>query len=139
MKTTTWIAWGIGLNIAAAALHGETAPEAIMALGLDGTLPKLLLLAAGNVCLWRGVRSAFGDLWGLLTVRSTHEIAGRSRASDDADPVSEFDADAAFARYMEQRETKSAQAEPERQAAPATRAPARARAPVGSGFGRRVV
>ncbi len=137
MKTVNWIALGLGLNLAAAALHGGNAPEAIMATGLDGTLPKLLLVAVGHVCLWRGVRSAFGDLWGLLTGRSIRETAGRNRLPDNADPVSDFDADAAFARYMEQREATSASAEPERQATPSPRAPART--PVPGGFGRRVV
>lgn len=137
MRTANWIAWGIGLNLAAAALHGGNAPEAIMTMGLDGTLPKLLLVAAGNVCLWRGFRSAFGDLWGLLTGRSIRGTAGRNRFADNADLVSDFDADAAFARYMEQREATSASAEPERQATPSPRAPSRT--PVPGGFGRRVV
>ena len=52
MKTVTWIACGIGLNIAAAALHGGSAPQAIMTSGIAGTLPKLLLVVA-LVCILR--------------------------------------------------------------------------------------
>jgi hypothetical protein len=137
MKTVTWIVWGLGLNIAAAALHGESAPEAIMATGVDGTLPKLVLVIAGNVCLWRGFRSALGDLWGGLTGRSIRENGGRSRLPDNADPVSDFDADEAFARYMQQRAAASTLTETERQAVPAPRAPARPAVP--GGFGRRVI
>lgn len=137
MKTVTWIVWGLGLNIAAATLHGESAPEAILATGMDGTLPKLVLVIAGNVCLWRGFRSALGDLWGGLTGRSIRENRGRSPWPDDADPVSDFDADEAFARCLQQRETTSALAEPTRQAAPVPGAPTRPVVP--SSFGRRVL
>ena len=121
MKTVTWIACGIGLNIAAAALHGGSAPQAIMTTGLAGTLPKLLLVAAGNICIWRGLRSAVGDLWGVATGKSYRKPEARSRLGEDAETVSDFDADEAFARYMEQK--KAREAEPEPNSAPRPIAP----------------
>lgn len=139
MKTVTWIACGLGLNIAAAALHGGSAPQAIMATGLAGTLPKLLMVAAGNICIWRGLRSAMGDLWGVATGKTYRKPEGRSRFAEDAEPVSDFDADEAFARYMEQRKARE-EAEPEPQAASPPSKPVPARAPAAQGgFGRKVV
>ena len=135
MKTVTWIACGIGLNIAAAALHGSTAPQDIMTSGIAGPLPKLLLVAAGNVCIWRGLRSAIRDLWGSATRKNARKP--QRRFADDAEPVSDFDADAAFERYMAQRETAETEPEPERRPVPPPRSSARA--PVQSGFGRKVV
>jgi hypothetical protein len=141
MKTVTWIACGIGLNIAAAALHGGSAPQAIMTSGIAGTLPKLLLVAAGNLCIWRGIRSALADLWGGLTGKSIRENAGQRRFTDDAEPVSDFDADEAFERYMQQRKARETEPEPQRQVSPSARAPSSppTRAPAQGGFGRRVV
>ena len=136
MKTVTWIACGLGLNIAAAALHGGSAPEAIMTTGLAGTLPKLLMVATGNICIWRGLRSAVGDLWGVATGKSYRKPESRSRFAEDAEPVSDFDADAAFERYMEQRKVREEDPSP----AAATPQPTpRPRAPAQGGFGRRVV
>ena len=137
MKTVTWIACGIGLNIAAAALHGGGAPQAIMTTGLAGTLPKLLLVATGNICIWRGLRSAMGDLWGAATGKSYRKPETRSRIAEDAEPVSDFDADEAFARYLEQRKVR--EAEPEPQAAPSPRRPVSTRTPAQGGFGRKVI
>lgn len=140
MKTVIWIACGIGLNIAAAALHGGSAPQAIMTTGLAGTLPKLLLVATGNICIWRGLRSAVGDLWGVATGKSYRKPEGRSRFAEEDAPVSDFDADEAFARYMEQRKSREEEPEPEsapRAAAPRT-APRAAVAPQ-RGFGRKAV
>ena len=136
MKTVTWIACGLGLNIAAAALHGGSAPEAIMTTGLAGTLPKLLMVATGNICIWRGLRSAVGDLWGVATGKTYRKPESRSRFAEDAEPVSDFDADAAFERYMEQRKVREEDPSP----AAATPQPTpRPRAPAQGGFGRRVV
>jgi hypothetical protein len=142
MKTVIWIACGIGLNIAAAALHGGSAPQAIMTTGLAGTLPKLLLVAAGNICIWRGLRSAVGDLWGAASGKNYRKPEARSRLSEDAEPVSDFDADEAFARYMEQRKAREAEPEPEPDSAPrpsALRAAPRAPVPPQRGFGRKAV
>lgn len=139
MKTVTWIACGLGLNIAAVALHGGGAPQAIMATGLSGTLPKLLMVAAGNICIWRGLRSALGDLWGVATGKTHSKPQGGRRFAEDAEPVSDFDADAAFERYMQQRKTRGSD-EPEPQARPSPRKPVPARAPAAQGgFGRKVV
>lgn len=147
MKTVTWIALGLGLNIAAAALHGGSAPQEIMTSGLAGTLPKLLLVGAGNICIWRGLRSALGDLWGAATGKNYRKPEGRGRFAEDDPPQSDFDADEAFARYMEQRKARTAEEEPVAAVAqtPALRRPAPspapasppARAPVQRAFGRK--
>lgn len=140
MNTVIWIACGIALNIAAATLHGGTAPQAIMETGVAGTLPKLLLLAAGNICIWRGLRSGLRDLWGTATGKTDRKSQGRSRFADDPEPVSDFDADEAFARYMQQREAREDAAQPA--AAPAPRQAARQpapHAPMRGGFGRKAV
>jgi hypothetical protein len=140
MKTVTWIACGIGLNIAAAALHGGSAPQAIMTSGVAGTLPKLLLVATGNLCIWRGLRSAISDLWGVATGKSYRKPESRRHIAEEDPPTSDFDADEAFARYMQQRRAVDEGQEP----APAPRSaapqpPPRGRAPVTGGFGRKVV
>jgi hypothetical protein len=135
MKTVIWIACGIGLNIAAAALHGGSAPQAIITSGVAGTLPKLLLLAAGNICIWRGLRSAIRDLWGAASGSSQRKPEAR-RFADEPEPVSEFDADAAFERYMAQRE--ASEAEPQATPAPRPSAPP-VRTAVQGGFGRKAV
>jgi hypothetical protein len=136
MKTVIWIACGLGLNIAAAALHGGSAPQAIMTSGVAGTLPKLLLLAAGNICIWRGLRSAIRDLWGAASGSRQRKPEVR-RFADEPEPVSDFDADAAFERYMAQREAE----EPEVRASPTPSAPTRNRTrPAAQGsFGRKAV
>jgi hypothetical protein len=142
MKTVIWIACGIGLNIAAATLHGGSAPQAIMASGAAGTFPKLLLLAAGNICIWRGLRSAIRDLWGSATGKTQRKPQSR-RFAEDPEPVSDFDADEAFARYMQQREAHEeetvATATPSPQPRPRGPAPVSAPSPVRGGFGRKVV
>lgn len=133
MKTVTWIACGLGLNIAAAALHGGGAPQAIMDMGVGGTLPKLLMVAAGNICIWRGLRSALADLWGVATGKTYRKPEGRSRFSEEELPVSDFDADEAFARYMEQRKARESE-EPAPHPAPPAPAPVQR-----GGFGRKAV
>lgn len=137
MKTVIWIGVGLGCYIAAAALHGGSAPQQIMTSGAAGTVPKLLLVAAGNVCIWRGIRSALADLWGGLTGKGIRENAGRKRFAEDAEPQSDFDADEAFARYMQQRKEREAEPAPDRPATPPPRAASRPSAQ--GGFGRKVV
>ena len=140
MKTVTWIACGLGLNIAAAALHGGSAPQAIMTTGLAGTLPKLLLVAAGNICIWRGLRSAVGDLWGVATGKSYRKPGTRSRFDEEDAPASDFDADEAFARYMEQRKAREDEPEPDSVQRPAAPRPSpRPPTPPQRGFGRKAV
>lgn len=140
MKTVIWIACGIGLNIAAAALHGGSAPQTIMTTGLAGTLPKLLLLATGNICIWRGLRSAVGDLWGVATGKTYRKSGEASRFAEDDAPLSDFDADEAFARYMEQRKGRAEEPEPDSAPPPpAPRPSPRAPLPQQRGFGRKAV
>lgn len=141
MNTVIWIACGIALNIAAATLHGGTAPQAIMQTGVAGTLPKLLLLAAGNICIWRGLRSGLRDLWGAATGKTDRKARGGSRFADDPQPVSDFDADEAFARYMQQQQ-EAREDEPQPAAAPTPRRAARQPPPhaaMRGGFGRKAV
>lgn len=140
MNTVIWIACGIALNIAAATLHGGTAPQAIMQTGVAGTLPKLLLLAAGNICIWRGLRSGLRDLWGAATGKTDRKAREGSRFADDPHPVSDFDADEAFARYMQQQEAREHEAQPAAAPIPrrATRQPA-PHTPMRGGFGRKAV
>ena len=140
MKTVTWIACGIGLNIAAAALHGGSAPQAIMTTGLAGTLPKLLLVATGNICIWRGLRSAVGDLWGVAAGKSYRKPEARSRFGGDAELVLDFDADEALARYMEQRNARDEKPAPDSAPRPmAPRPSPRTPVPPQRGFGRKAV
>jgi hypothetical protein len=99
----------------------------------------VMVAAAGQFCLYRGLRSAMGDIWTTLTGRGRKPLpqtpprrAAGSGLAEDAEPVSDFDADAAFARYMDQRAAAEVEAPP----AQSVKTPApRPRA----GFGRRVV
>lgn len=154
MKTSSWIIWGLGLNVAAAVLHGAGTPASALSAGLPGLItgmtPKLILVAAGNFCLWRGLRSAVGDLWGGLTGQK-HRAAAHAKSSasnrfaDPIEPLSDFDADAVFARYMEQRaaqpqdEADEPMVRPERPATRTPRRPASGPPPAVTGFGRKAV
>ncbi len=139
MRTTTWIILGLALNGAAAVLHGpDMLPAADLAQNLPHHLPRLLLLAAGQFCLFRAFRSAFGDLWKAFW-GGKHKGADAAKPSalktfEEPEPLSHFDADEAFARYMERRKAADAG---EAQDAPMPSPAARARA--ASGFGRKVV
>ena len=144
MKTSSWIVCGLGLNIAAAALHGASGPQAMLTSGLASTLPKLMLVMAGNICIWQGLRSAMRDVWGGLTGKKYRnapqgKAPQSARFDADAAPSSDFDADEAFARYMAQRKACEAEPEPMMPAAAPHRTGARPHAPVQGGFGRRVV
>lgn len=106
-------------------------------------LPALAALGAANFCFYRGLRGALGSIWSGLWQGSARKTGARPAyriADEENEAASDFDADAAFARYMERRAT-GLEAEP--QQAPAT--PPRpalnpaARSPARPGFGRKTV
>ncbi|MFM7348832.1 MAG: hypothetical protein ACKO01_05015 [Erythrobacter sp.] len=141
-RTQIWIAAWLALTAAATLLHSGDMPDVQhLAADLPTYLPSLLLGAAGKFCLYRAIRSGIGELWGGITGRPGKARGGaRPFAPLDEEPASDFDADAAFARYMERR---GAQAVVEDQ--PATRAASPAPAPrpikprgAQGGFGRKI-
>lgn len=141
MRTTTWIILGLAFNGAAALLDG---PETPTAADLAETVPyyllSVILLAAGQFCLFRAFRGALGDVWSGLWggKRNGAEAAKPSavKTLEDAEPASDFDPDAAFARYMERRKAMEEDAGEAHQAPlPSPTTPVRA----AGGFGRRVV
>ncbi len=141
MRTTTWIVLGLAFNGGAYLLHGPDTPSAAdLAQTVPYYLPSAVLLAAGQFCFFRAFRSALGDIWrGLWGGKGKDAGAAKPsgvKSFDVAAPVSDFDADEAFARYMERR--KAMEEEPgEAQEAHLPSPPAPVRA--AGGFGRRVV
>lgn len=142
-RTTIWVLCWAALSGAGWLLHSGEAPDMQhLAADMPTYLPSLILAAAGQFCLYRAIRSGVGELWGGITGRSDKPATAKPVRSFDTleEPVSDFDADAAFARYMERRQ---AEGEEEGQSPVAARRPARQeisrpRAPQG-GFGRKAV
>lgn len=140
MRTTTWIILGLALNGGGYLLHGPATPTAAdLAETVPYYLPSVILLAAGQFCFFRAFRNALGDVWsGLWGGKRKNPGAAKPSAFKtfaDAEPASDFDPDAAFARYMERREKME-----EREGKPQTPLPsATASARATGGFGRRVV
>jgi hypothetical protein len=109
MTTAKWIITGFAISGFASLMHWA----GNAGYGFVDHLPfyvPLVLGAAGQYCLYRGMRSMIGDAWSNLfgKARKDKAKAAPRRATgfgtaDDEGPVSDFDADAAFARYMEQR------------------------------------
>lgn len=141
MRTTTWIILGLAFNGGAYLLHGPETPSAAdLAQTVPYYLPSAVLLAAGQFCFFRAFRSALGDVWrGLWGGKPKDAGTAKLSAAKTfavAEPASDFDADEAFARYMERR--KAMEEEPgEAKEAPLPSPPAPVRA--SGGFGRRVV
>jgi hypothetical protein len=142
MTTAKWIMTGLAISGIASLLHLAGNAGYTFVARLPFYVP-LLLGAAGQFCLYRGMRSAVADAWSNLFGKARKEKAKATlrRASgfgtaDDEGPVSDFDADAAFARYMEERAAETAPPPPtSRSPRPARTAAVR---PQG-GFGRKVV
>lgn len=140
MKTALWIVAGLCLTGSATMLPSAKEAGYPLIAEMPFYVP-FILAAAGQYCLYRGLRSAMGDIWTAITGRGRKPVPANSprRApgsgiGEDAEPVSDFDADAAFARYMDQRAADEAEAPPARSVkTPAPRSPPQA------GFGRRVV
>lgn len=139
MRTTTWIICGLALNSGAYLLHGPDAPNASdLAQTMPYYLPSVVLLAAGNFCFYRAFRSALGDVWiGLWGGKREGANAARGvgKAMVVTEPTSDFDADEAFARYMERRKAMEEGAEEAAAPPPSPAAPVRA----AGGFGRKVL
>jgi len=134
MKPIAWIVCGFALTGFAAALENLGAPGSDPATRLSLYLPALIVLLGGQYCLWRGFRSGIAALWsGAFDRRRTSQESDAHQPADRAaeiEPANRFDADAAFAHFMEQR--KAGQADPvERPRAPVPAQPAR------PAFGRR--
>lgn len=141
MRTTTWIICGLALNGGAYLLHGPDTPTAAdLSQTVPYYLPSVVLIAAGNFCFFRAFRSALGDMWRGLW-GGKHRGAGTAKPSaaktfEVAEPASNFDADEAFARYMERRKAMEDEAgEPQEAPLPSRSAPVRA----SGGFGRKVL
>ena len=140
MRTTTWIILGLALNGGAALLHGPDTPTAAdLAETVPYYLPSVILLAAGQFCLYRASRSALGNVWaglwgGKRKGAATAKPPGFTKF-EEVGPASDFDPDAAFARYMERRATLEGAAGEPRAPLPSPAAPVRA----SGGFGRKVV
>lgn len=135
-RTQIWILAWAALTGAASLLHAGDLPDIQhLAADLPTYLPSLLLGAAGQLCLYRAIRSFAGSLWGgpERKPRGKSSCPQTSHFAAHADePVSDFDADAAFARYMERRKAQGEEEEP-----PLT--PPAAPVRIAGGFGRKVV
>jgi hypothetical protein len=149
-KPVAWLVGGLALTGLAGMLPGLADQSSGAAGHLELYLPALIAGAAGQFCLWRGMRSGLGALWsGLWSRGVAREPAKRSSATlgasdslaaigDDHAP-SDFDADAVFARYMERRADEVPQTAPVTPVRAATPpAPASRPAPRPA-FGRKVV
>ncbi len=140
MRTTTWIILGLALNGGAALLHGPDTPTAAdLAETVPYYLPSVILLAAGQFCLFRAFRSALGDVWrGLWGGKRKPAPAAKPsgvKTFVEAKPESDFDADQAFARYMERRAAAAGDEDEPQAPLPTPIAPIRAT----GGFGRKVI
>ncbi len=112
MKPIAWIVAGLALTGLAAALEsqGNLGTNPVAALPIS--LPAMLILMGGQYCLWRGFRSGVVAMWSGAFNRSRKTPASAKTPSTydaaDIEPVGGFDADAVFARYMEQRKPDQA-------------------------------
>ncbi|GAA0763975.1 hypothetical protein FHS52_002388 [Erythromicrobium ramosum] len=154
MKPIAWIAAGLALSWLAKLIEGMGDLSAQASERLPLYIPALLVLTAGQYCVYRGLRSGVAAVWsGAFDRRQGQQPPdpprARRLASDQGEVTSDsdFDADAVFARYLESRQD-AAPAPPKhtpplparRPAAPPSAArPAKAQAPAQPGFGRRIV
>ncbi|MBI1404315.1 MAG: hypothetical protein GC147_14040 [Porphyrobacter sp.] len=113
-KPLPWLVGGLALTGLASMLSGLGEGGTMSLAQIELTLPGLIVGAAGQFCLWRGMRSGIATLWQGLWSGAARQ-AGTSAPGDqerpprrvdpfeDEAPLSDFDADAVFARYMEKR------------------------------------
>jgi hypothetical protein len=137
-----WALCWAALSGAGWLLHSGAAPDMQNpAHDLPSLLPSMILGAAGQFCLYRGIRSGVGEVWDGLWGRKAEPAATKPQHRFDAleEQGSDFDADAAFARYMERRRAEKAEANEEE--APVARRPIRRDIPrlhpQPGGFGRK--
>ncbi|NBB24013.1 hypothetical protein GVM20_02605 [Porphyrobacter sp. SLTP] len=152
MKPIAWIVAGLALSWLAKVVEGMGDLSAQASERLPLYIPALLVLAAGQYCMYRGFRSGIAAVWSGAFDRRQSKASSNARpaqrlASDQGEVTSDFDADAVIARYLESRQA-TAPASPEDApqqaarlpAAPSSaRRPAKAQAPARPGFGRRIV
>jgi hypothetical protein len=136
MKPIAWILGGLALTGLSTVLESLGDFGSTPVAGLPLSVPAVLVLLGGQYCLWRGFRSGVVALWsGAFDRRRNSPGSDQPRSpyhTADTEPKKGFDADAAFARYMEQREADQDQAT-EMPAAPVVSQPQRPT------FGRRAV
>lgn len=154
MKPIAWIVAGLALSWLAKVIEGMGDLSAQASERLPLYIPALLVLAAGQYCMYRGFRSGIAAVWSGAFDRRQSKASPAARpaqrlASDRGEVTSDsdFDADAVIARYLESRQA-TAPASPEdappqaarQPAAPSSaRRPAKAQAPARPAFGRRIV
>ncbi|WP_301749868.1 hypothetical protein [uncultured Erythrobacter sp.] len=148
MKPIAWIAAGLALSWLAKLVEGMGDLSAQASERLPLYIPALLVLAAGQYCIYRGFRSGIAAVWlGVFDRRQgkAPPNARPAQRSEEVDRDSDFDADAVFARYLESRQavepaedTQPLPARPPAVPSSAIR-PAKCQAPARPGFGRRVV
>jgi hypothetical protein len=142
MKTAWWLIIGLCLSCSGPVLHSAKEAGYPLIAEMPLYIP-LVMVAAGQFCLFRGIRRVIGDIWTAFTGSGRKSVsdnpprlAAGSSLGEDVEPVSDFDADAAFARYMQQRAGSETEVLPARSVKPpAPRLGSRQQA----GFGRRVV
>jgi hypothetical protein len=150
MKPIAWIAAGLALSWLAKLVEGMGDLSAQASERLPLYIPALLVLTAGQYCVYRGLRSGVAVVWSGAFDRREDKASPNTRPaqrSEEVDRYSDFDADAVFARYLESQQAV-APAPPDdspplparRPAAPSSAIPpAKAQAPARPGFGRRIV
>ena len=136
MKPAYWIV--CGLLLAGAANYHGPGPDA-PGLGASSStyLPSAILVNAGFVCFAIAWRGAIANLWSALTGKRRNRVRKPKKSSamaKDTEPSLDFDADAAFSRYMDRRAASDVAGVPQ-SPLPSPAAPARAQA----GFGRKVI
>lgn len=108
MKPIAWMLGGFALMGLAAALESLSDLGSNPVASLPLSLPSIFILLGGQYCLWRGFRSGVALLWsGAFDRRKQAAVSEKPRSAHstpDNEPIDGFDADAAFARYMERRE-----------------------------------
>lgn len=136
MKPIAWLVGGFALTGLAGAIEsmGDLGPDASSRLPLY--IPALLVLFAGQYCLWRGVRSGVVVIWsGAFDRRRNSPDSDSPRPAHrlaDSDSADGFDPDEVLARYLKQREANSDHA-------PKLTSPTAPTQPVRPSFGRRSV
>lgn len=108
MKPIAWMVGGFALTGLAAALQGMGGVGTGPAAGLPLYVPAIIILLAGQYCLWTGVRTGAATLWSGAFDRRRPSPEADSASSPfrmtDGEPADGFDPDAVVARYIKERE-----------------------------------